>query len=275
MTNEVILEGAPLDIDSFFRWNESWVDHVESGSRKHGYGLLLSTFLFYTLTIVGLVLCFVFYAPNLSECRLHTFLISTNAILCLLLSILSILPWVREYNSSCGLLQSSFVSLYVTYYTWSAMINNPNEVCNPNIRLFVRPANASSKLQSHRQENLSDPATLVALIVYVCALLYSIVTTSRNNRAKKLFLSSSSFSVDASILDDAQLVNSISDSKWSLGSEEENRQRVYDDERGSVTYSYSLFHFMFMLGSLYAMMALTKYVDRETWECHRPFSLFS
>ena len=144
------------------------------------------------------------------------------------------------------------------------MISNPNETCNPNIRLFVRSNNASVKPPSHRQENLSDPATLIALIVYICALLYSIITTSRNNRAKKLFLSSSSFSVDASILDDAQLVNSISDSKWSLGSDEEGRQRVYDDERGSVTYNYSLFHFMFMLGSLYTMMALTKYVDRQT-----------
>ena len=242
----------------FFRWNESWVDQVESGSKKHGYGLLFATFLFYALTTTGIILFYIYYAPDRSICRLHLFFISFNMCLCLLLSIISILPCVREYNSSCGLLQSSFVSLYVTYYTWSAMSNNPNTLCNPSIRSLIHPTNITTNSSDNlpRQQNLSDPITIIGLIMFVCALFYSVITNSRNNRAKKLFLSTSS--IDSTILDEAQLVNSVSDNKWLLGSDDQNRQRVYDNERGSVTYNYSLFHFMFVLATLYAMMTLTK-----------------
>jgi len=103
---------------SKFRWNESWIDKVESGSKKHGYGLLMFTLLFYGLSITGIVLFYIYYAPDRNTCALHTFFISFNLCLCFILSIISILPKVREYNASCGLLQSSFVSLYVVYYTW-------------------------------------------------------------------------------------------------------------------------------------------------------------
>ena len=244
--------------DLLARWNESWVDHVESGSKKHGYGLLFSTFFFYALTITGLVLFFVYYASDLTNCRLHAVFISVNGCLCLLLSIVSILPRVREYNSSCGLLQSSFVSLYVTYFTWSALSSNPQERCNPNIRLFAYAHNTSVSRESSgtRQQNLSDPITLVGLVLFAASLFYSAITSSRNNRARKFFLSSSF--VDSTILDDAQLVNSVSDNKWLLSNEEQSRQRVYDDERGSVTYNYPLLHLMFALASLYALMTLTK-----------------
>jgi hypothetical protein len=246
--------------NQFFRWNESWVDHVESGSKKHGYGLLFFTFLFYALTITAIILFYIYYAPDRSICRLHAFFISFNMCLCLILSIISILPCVREYNSSCGLLQSSFVSLYVTYYTWSGMSNYPDSRCNPSFSSLIHPFNSTIPSDSTRQENLSDPITIIGLIMFTCALFYSVVTTSRNNRARKLFLSSSLSSLsDSTILDDAQLVNSVTTDKWILGSDdEENHQRVYDDERGSVSYNYSLFHCMFCLATLYAMMTLTK-----------------
>lgn len=170
-------------------------------------------------------------------------------ILCIILSIISISPCVRAYNSSCGLLQSSFVSLYVMYYTWSAMSNHPSNECNPS---FMN----SNNTDKTKQRNLSDPIVLIGLFMFICALIYSVITSSRNNRARKLFLSSTVN--DSSVLDDAQLVSSASDHKWILGSDEENHQRVYDDERGSVSYNYSMFHIMLLLATLYAMMTLTK-----------------
>ncbi|CAF2409260.1 unnamed protein product [Rotaria sp. Silwood2] len=256
-----ILVQLLLSIDFVHSWNESWVDHVESGSKRHGYGLLFFTFLFYVLTITGVVLFYIYYAPDRSICRLHTFFISFNMCLCIILSIISILPCVREYNSSCGLLQSSFVSIYVIYYTWSAMSNNPNELCNPNIRLKAHAINSTTTTPNPnpiRQQHLFDPITIIGLILFVGSLFYSIITTSRNNRAKKLFLSSP---IDSTILDDAQLVNSVSGNKWILGSDEHSHQRVYDDECGSVTYNYSLFHLMFVLATLYVMMTLTNWYN--------------
>jgi hypothetical protein len=39
----------------------------------------------------------------------------------LIISIVSVLPMVQNYHSTSGLLQSSFVTLYVVFLTWSAM----------------------------------------------------------------------------------------------------------------------------------------------------------
>ncbi|RMZ94861.1 serine incorporator 1-like, partial [Brachionus plicatilis] len=112
-----------LIIDFAHSWNESWVEKFEDGDREYYYGLLIFTGIFYILAIVVAILGYVYYASN-AGCGLHIFFITFNLILCIVATVVSVLPKVQEYNTSSGILQSSFVSLYVMYLTWSAMTNN-------------------------------------------------------------------------------------------------------------------------------------------------------
>jgi hypothetical protein len=54
-------------------------------------------------------------------------------------SAVSILPAVQERQPRSGLLQSSVVSLYVVYLTWSALSNQPDRECNPRIAEILAP----------------------------------------------------------------------------------------------------------------------------------------
>ena len=54
------------------------------------------------------------------------------------------------------------------------------------------------------------------------------------------------------------VMNSLKD-KGEGGNDDPENNRVWDDEEGEVTYSWSLFHLMFALATLYVMMCLTNW----------------
>lgn len=60
-------------------------------------------------------------------CGLNKFFISFNLILCVITSVISILPIIQEHHPRSGLLQSSVVTLYVIYLTWSGVSNSPGK----------------------------------------------------------------------------------------------------------------------------------------------------
>jgi len=118
-----------LLIDFVHSWNENWVAKGEDGSKKHYFGLVLFTTTFYCISVVSIILLYIYYGSNKS-CQLNIFFITLNLILCICVSIVSVLPTVQNYHSTSGLLQSSFVTLYVVFLTWSAMTSEqPGEIC--------------------------------------------------------------------------------------------------------------------------------------------------
>lgn len=151
------------------------------------------------------------------------------------------------------------------------MSSNPDPRCNPNIRALIHPTNSTETTTANphpiRQQNIFDPITIISLLMFACALFYSIFSISRNSRANRLFLSSSESNY-STLLDDV----STADNRSLVDDDDKTRQHVYDDEQGRVSYNYSLFHFMFVLATLYAMMTLTKY-ERNAFHHYLNFLL--
>lgn len=137
------------------------------------------------------------------------------------------------------------------------MSSSPDPRCNPSISSLIHPTNGTETTTRNpnptRVQNLFDPITLISLVMFACALIYSIITASRTSRANRLLLNRGSS--DYSTIHDNLSTN---DSTLLVNDDDNQRQHVYDDEKDGVSYNYSLFHFMFVLATLYAMMALTK-----------------
>ncbi|XP_012866167.1 PREDICTED: serine incorporator 3 [Dipodomys ordii] len=220
--------------------------------------LLSVTSLFYILAIISVGLLYKFYTKP-DGCTENKFFISINLILCVVVSVVSILPKVQEHQPHSGLLQSSIITLYTIYLTWSAMTNEPDRSCNPALLSIitniaaptpksvnsttVAPTAAPPSTNSH----FMDANGVCGLLVLFCCLVYSSIRTSSNSQVNKLTLSGS----DSVILGDT--VNGAGDE------EDGQPRRAVDNEKDGVQYNYSFFHLMLCCASLYIMMAMTNW----------------
>lgn len=259
-----ILIQLVLLVDFAHSWNESWVNRMEEGNPRFWYAALLSlTSCFYILSIVFVGLLYTYYTRP-DGCTENKFFISINLILCVVVSIISIHPKVQEHQPRSGLLQSSIITLYTMYLTWSAMSNEPDRSCNPTLWSIIThmtaptlaPGNSTAPVPTSTPPSKSghflDTDNFIGLIVFVLCLLYSSIRNSNNSQVSKLTLSGS----DSVILGDATTSGA--------GDEEDGQpRRVVDNEKEGVQYSYSFFHFMLCLASLYIMMTLTSWYSPD------------
>nr|CAD7195308.1 unnamed protein product [Timema douglasi] len=157
-----------LIVDFAHSWAERWVSNYEESESKGWYAaLLLCSLLNYALAITGIVLLYVYFTlPN--DCALNKFFISFNLILCAIVSIVSILPSVQEGQPRSGLLQSSVVTLYVVYLTWSSVSNQPDKECNPGFLGIVGKADVKGQ-----NAVAFDSESIIGLVIWMCCVLYS------------------------------------------------------------------------------------------------------
>lgn len=129
-----------------------------------------------------------FFFIQSDDCGLNKFFISINLILCVIISVISILPAVQEKLPRSGLLQSSVVSLYVVYLTWSTVSSQPGNLfqslqqkqennkrfcfadknCNPGLLGIV---GAGSNVDATQMG--FDKEGIIGLIVWMACVLYS------------------------------------------------------------------------------------------------------
>ncbi|XP_047033283.1 probable serine incorporator isoform X3 [Helicoverpa zea] len=221
-----------LIIDFAHSWAERWVSNYEESQSRGWYAaLLLAMLTAYALALIGVVLLYVYYTKS-SGCELSKFFISINLILVVIASGISILPSVQEHQPRSGLLQSAVVSLYVMYLTWSALSNASKE-CN--------------SITGGSNESSFDKQSIIGLAIWVCSVLYSSIRTAS---------SSSKITMSEHIL--AKEGGGEGADGGEAGREE---TKVFDNEGDGVAYSWTFFHIVFALATLYIMMTLTNWYN--------------
>lgn len=250
-----ILIQLVLLVDMAHSLNERCMKNKEEGNPRVWYTVLLSlTSLCYILSIVFVgLLCAYYTKPD--DCTENKFFISINVILCIVVSVISIHSKVQEHQPRSGLLQSSVITLYIQYLTWSAMTNEPDEACNPSLLKILThiaaptmaPANTTAAVPTSAptSENFLNAKNILGMLVFFVCLVYSSIRTSSNAQVKKLTLSGS----DSVILGDTTY------------EEDGQPRRVVDNEKEGVQYSYCTCHLMFALASLYIMMTFTSWYN--------------
>lgn len=219
-----------LIIDFAHSWAERWVSNYEESESRGWYAALLFSMLAaYTLAFIGAILLFMYYTEP-EGCGLNKFFISINLILILAASGISVLPAVQEHQPRSGLLQSAVVSMYVMYLTWSALSNGSKD-CN------TISSNESS----------FDKQSIIGLVIWVCSVLYSSIRTAS---------SSSKITMSEHIL--AKEGTEGADGGEAGRTEE---TKVFDNEGDGVAYSWTFFHIVFALATLYIMMTLTNWYN--------------
>lgn len=148
-----------LIIDLAKTLNTYWVERMELSSRPNAwyFSMLFVTSLLYTLSVALIVYFYAMYAIS-KDCRTNLIFITTVVLLCVVASLLSIHPKVRE----TGLLQAGIVTSYSIYFAWTCMAHYPNSACNPTWNLLV-----VTEFNFHLQFNMIfDLLVTFALLVY-------------------------------------------------------------------------------------------------------------
>ena len=232
-----------LIIDFAHSWAESWGEyHKQSNDSSWFYALLAVTGIFYILTLVTIIVSYSYYTGEfVGQCKTHEFFITFNMLLCVILTVTSVMPKIQEHLPNSGLLQSSFVSLYIMYLTWSAMSNQPDPNCKLDLAAKVFGARNSTVTPGEDTDATPsmDTASIIGLIVWFACVLYSSIRSTTNDSAARITMTDTVNLTDPEARDDDD----------SSG----------DTERDGVQYSWSLFHLMFALATLYVMMTLTNW----------------
>lgn len=242
-----------------------WIEDNEKGSEYSKYyfaALWIPTTIFYTISGLGTAYFYKNYSST-TDCINNLFFISFHVYMCLAATLISIHPIVQKARPKSGLLQSSIASSYSTYIMWLTLSNQPDDICNPS-REYIYPSDPLF----NKQIMLSLFITFLILFVF-CFRIFE------KGLYGKFFenLSLSSRSSSQSIITEEEIDlpeytrDETQEENVTNGSECMFRQKIIeDDEQEGVEYSYSFFHALLSLASLYLMMTMTNWYRPEEEE---------
>jgi len=236
-----------LTIDFAFFVNEYLRDRYEESDSKCYPCLLASiTMICYGLAIALTVLLFLYYTTA-DGCGANKAVIAINICACMVFSCLSITSKVQQRVNQSGLLQSSIMTLYVMFITWTALSNQRDKECNPGIVNIIKHGNDRDHYALSEDANVHlKPENILAIILSSICVLYSALRNS--SQSNKIFGANNNAEGEAA-------------STAENGNGEKERGRAYDDETEETTYSYCFFHFIMCLAAMYTTMCITNWID--------------
>ncbi|EPQ02643.1 Serine incorporator 5 [Myotis brandtii] len=245
-----------LLVEFAHKWNKNWT--AGTTHNKLWYAALsLVTLIMYSIAAGGLILMAVFYTQK-DGCMGNKILLGVNGGLCVLISLVAISPCVQNRQPHSGLLQSGLISCYVTYLTFSALSSKPVEVV-----LDAHGKNVTICVPDFGQDLYRDENLVTGLgttLLFAC-ILYSCLTST--TRSSSDALAGRHAAPELEVARCCFCFSPYGEDTEDPQNMKEGPGVIYDEKRSTV-YSYSYFHGVFFLASLYVMMTVTNWFNYES-----------
>ncbi|KAL1211814.1 hypothetical protein V5N11_023803 [Cardamine amara subsp. amara] len=217
-----LLVQVVLLLDATHNWNDSW---VEKDERKWYMALLVISVVCYIATYAFSGILFIWFNPSGHDCGLNVFFIVMTMILAFVFAIIALHPAVNG-----SLLPASVISVYCAYVCYTGLSSEPHDyVCNG----------------LHNKSKAVNASTLIlGMLTTVLSVLYSALRAGSSTTFLSPPSSPRSGGKEA-LLEDP----------------EDGKKKNGEAEARPVSYSYSFFHIIFALASMYAAMLLSGWTD--------------
>ncbi|GAB2216323.1 hypothetical protein Droror1_Dr00024095 [Drosera rotundifolia] len=205
-------------LDFTHTWNDSW---VEKDEQKWYIALLTVSVGSYIAAFVLSGILFIWFNPSGHDCGLNIFFIVTTMILAFVFGVIALHPQVNG-----SLLPASVISVYCAYVCFTGLSSEPrNYACNG----------------LHKSSAVSTSTLVLGMLTTVLSVLYSALRAGSSTT----FLSPPSSPRAGA----AKPLLELEDME--AGKEKK------ETEARPVSYSYTFFHLIFALASMYAGMLLS------------------